>query len=161
MLCKSFLRLPKTSLLLGITFVITILTVGTCWVLSFGTRYLLSSLYTINKWIPTILLDFPGCSAGKNQSANAGDTGEAGLIPGSGGSPGGGNGNLLQYSCLGNPMGRGAWWAIVHGVTKSQTGLNDWAHTHTVLLSMSPFHRWRNWSSGKWISCGYSPPGSY
>ena len=51
-------------------------------------------------------------------AANAGDTGS---IPGSVRSPGVGNGNLLQYSCLENSMGRGAWWAIVHGVTKSQT----------------------------------------
>ena len=51
----------------------------------------------------------------KNPPANAGD---AGLIPGSGRSPGGGNGNSLQYSCLENPMARGAWWATVHGVAK-------------------------------------------
>ena len=51
----------------------------------------------------------------KNPSANAGDRG---LIPGSGRSPGEGNGNLLQYSCLGNPMDRGAWQATVHGVAK-------------------------------------------
>ena len=51
----------------------------------------------------------------KNLPANAGD---AGLIPGSGRSPGVGNGNPLQYSCLGNPMDRGARWATVHGVTK-------------------------------------------
>ena len=54
----------------------------------------------------------------KNSPANAGD---AGLIPGSGRAPGEGNGNLLQDSCLENPMDRGAWWATVHGVTKSQT----------------------------------------
>ena len=51
----------------------------------------------------------------KNPPVNAGDTG---LIPGSGRSPGEGNGNLLQYSCLGSPMDRGAWWATVHGVTE-------------------------------------------
>ena len=54
----------------------------------------------------------------KNLRANAGDPGS---IPASGKSPGEGNGNLLQYSCLENPMNRGAWWAAVHGVTKSQT----------------------------------------
>ena len=47
--------------------------------------------------------------------------GDPGLIPGSGRSPGEGNGNLLQYSCLGNPMDRGAWRATVHGVAKSRT----------------------------------------
>ena len=60
---------------------------------------------------------FPGCSMGKNLPANAQDTGDARLILGLGRSPGGGNGNLLQYSCLGNPIDRGFWWAIVHGVT--------------------------------------------
>ena len=58
----------------------------------------------------------------KNVPANAGD---AGLIPGSGRSPGGGNGNPLQYSCLENPMDRGAWRATVHGVAKSRTRLRD------------------------------------
>ena len=57
----------------------------------------------------------------KNLPANAGDARDAGSIPGSGRSPGEGNGNPLQYSCLGNPMDRGAWQATVHGVTKSQT----------------------------------------
>ena len=47
------------------------------------------------------------------------------LIPWSGRSPGEGNGNLLQRSCLKNPMNRGAWWATVHGVAKTQTGLSD------------------------------------
>ena len=51
----------------------------------------------------------------KNPSPNAGD---AGLIPGSGRFPGKGNGNPFQYPSLGNPMGRGAWWAMVHGTTK-------------------------------------------
>ena len=48
-----------------------------------------------------------------------------GLVPGLERSPGEGNGNLLQHSCLGNPMDRGAWWATAHGVTKSQTRLSD------------------------------------
>ena len=60
-------------------------------------------------------LGFLGGSVVKNLPANAG---EAGLIPGQGRSPGEGNGNPLQYSCLGNPMDRGAWWAAVHGVTE-------------------------------------------
>ena len=59
----------------------------------------------------------------KNTPASAGDLREAGLIPGLGRCPGGGHGNPLQYSCLENPMDRGAWWATVHGVTNSQTGL--------------------------------------
>ena len=55
----------------------------------------------------------------KNLPANAVDTGDMGLIPGSGRSPGEGNGNPPQYSCLENPMDRGAWQATVHGVAKS------------------------------------------
>ena len=58
---------------------------------------------------------FPDGLVVKKLPANAGDLG---LIPELGRSPGEGNGNLPQYSCLENPMGRGAWWAIVHGVTK-------------------------------------------
>ena len=59
----------------------------------------------------------------KNLPANTGDTREVGLIPGLGRSPGGGRGNLLQYSCLENPMDRGAWRATVPGVAKSRTQL--------------------------------------
>ena len=58
----------------------------------------------------------------KNAPSNAKGMG---LIPGSGRSPGGGNGNPLQDSCLGNPMDRGVWQVTVHGVAKSQTGLSD------------------------------------
>ena len=61
---------------------------------------------------------FPGGSEVKVSASNAGDPG---LIPGLGRSPGEGRGNLLQYSCLENPMDGGAWWATVHGVAKSQT----------------------------------------
>ena len=60
-------------------------------------------------------LGFSGSSVVKNPPANGGDSG---LIPGSGRSPGEGNGNSLQYSCLGNPMDRRAWQATVHGVAK-------------------------------------------
>ena len=59
----------------------------------------------------------------KNPPASAGDARDMDLIPGSGRSPGGGHGNPLQYSCLENPMDRGAWQATVHGVAKSQTRL--------------------------------------
>ena len=63
-------------------------------------------------------LGFPGGSAVKNLPANAEDVDS---VPGLGRSSGGGNGNSLQYSCLGNPMDRGTWWATVHGVAKSRT----------------------------------------
>jgi len=65
---------------------------------------------------------FPGGSVVKNLLINAGDMGS---IPGLGRSPGGGNGNPLQYSCLGNPMDRGAWQATVHGVTNATEQLNN------------------------------------
>ena len=71
---------------------------------------------------PSLRPGFPGGSDGKESACNAGD--EC-LIPGSGICPGEGNGNLLQYSCLENPMDRGAWQAAVHGVAKSQTRLRD------------------------------------
>ena len=61
----------------------------------------------------------------KNSPANSEDTRDVGLIPGSGRSPGGGNGNLLQYSHLKNPMDRGARRAIVHRFAKSRTQLSD------------------------------------
>ena len=55
----------------------------------------------------------------KNLTADVGDAGDTGLIPGLGGSSGGGNGNPLQYSCLKNSMDRGAWWATVYGIAES------------------------------------------
>ena len=66
-------------------------------------------------------MGFPGGSDGKESACNAEDTG---LIPGSGISPGEGNGNPLQYSCLENSMDRGSWWATVPGVAKSQTRMS-------------------------------------
>ena len=69
----------------------------------------------------------------KNPPANVGDTGDAGLIPGLGRSPGEGNGNSLQY-CLENPMDRGAWWAIVHGVIEESDTTEQQSHTHTNTL---------------------------
>ena len=67
-------------------------------------------------------MGFPGVSDGKESTCNEGDLG---LIPELERSPGEGNGNPLQYSCLENPMDRGAWQATVHGITKSQTGLSN------------------------------------
>ena len=76
------------------------------------------------------MFGFPKWRSGKESAAIAGDTGDLSFIPGSGKSPGGENGNPLQYSCLGNPMDRGAWWVTVHGVAKIQTQLS----THTVFI---------------------------
>ena len=79
--------------------------------------------------------DFLGGREVKNLPANAGDIRDLGLIPELGRLPRVGNGNPLQYSCLENPMDRGAWWAVVHGVAKNQTLLSTCActltHTHT------------------------------
>ena len=72
-------------------------------------------------------MGFPCSSDSKQSACNEGDLG---LIPGLGGSPGKGNGYALQYSCLENPMDRGAWQATVHGVAKSQTRLSDFQFTH-------------------------------
>ena len=88
----------------------------------------------------------------KNPPANAGDMGS---IAGSGRSPGGGNGNLLQYSCLGNPRDSGAWWAAVHGVTKSRTRLNDFTftfHFHALekeMATLSSVFAWRIQGTGE------------
>ena len=76
----------------------------------------------------------PGGSVGEESACNGGDTGS---IPGSGRSPGGGHGYLLQYSRLENPMDRGAWRATVHRITKSQTQrLSTHMHTHVNCISM-------------------------
>ena len=72
--------------------------------------------------VSIFLKGFPSGSDRKESACNEGDPG---LIPGSGRSPGEGNGNSLQYSCLTNSMDRGAWWATVHGVAKSRMQLSD------------------------------------
>ena len=66
-------------------------------------------------------MGFPSGSVDKESACNAGDTGDVSSIPGSGRSPREGNGNLLQYSCLENPMDRGSWQATVQRVAKSHT----------------------------------------
>ena len=71
----------------------------------------------------TFTLGLPRSLSSKEPSCNAGAVGDVSSIPESGKSPGGEHGNPLQYSCLGNSMDRGTWWATVHGVTKSQTRL--------------------------------------
>ena len=79
---------------------------------------------------------------------------DLGSIPGLGRSPGEGNGNPLQYSCLENPLDKGAWWATVHGVSKSQTGLNDeYFDFHCLQAGLPVQGRWpqslpRGWELG-------------
>ena len=79
------------------------------------------------KWLGSSSRDFPGDSV-----VNNGDTGDSCSILRSGRSPGEENGNLSQYSCLGNPIDRGDWWATVHGITKSQAPLS----THPQIISL-------------------------
>ena len=75
-------------------------------------------------------------SAVKNVPANAGDKRNMSLIPGWGRCPEGGHGNPLQYSCLENPMDRGAWWASDHRVTKNRPSWGDLPCTHSLLSSL-------------------------
>ena len=70
--------------------------------------------------------NFPGGLDGKASAYNVGDPGS---VPGWGRYPGERNGNPFQYSCLENPMDRGAWWATVHGVAKSRTRLSNFTHS--------------------------------
>ena len=89
-----------------------------------------------------LYLGFPDGSAVKEAACDAEDAGKEGLIPGWGRSPGGGNGNLLQYSCLENPMDRGAWWSTVCGVTKD-SDMTKQLNTYTnalirINLSLKP-----------------------
>ena len=111
---------------------------------------------------------FPGCYWGflggsvlKNLLANAGDTKDAGSIPGLGRSSGVGNGNPLQYPCLENSINRGAWRATVHGVAKSQTWLSACVRTHTPTHTYTHTHTdvggdlWLSPASLSWIPWGH------
>ena len=94
----------------------------------------------------------PGCTVVKNLRANAGDTGVTGPIPGSRRSPGGGNSNSLQDSCLKNSMSREAWRATIHGITKSWTHLS--AHTHALkeIQQVTELHKqWKQLESSNKI----------
>ena len=75
----------------------------------------------------------PGGSMTKESTCNVGDAGDMGSVPGSGRSLGGGHGNALQYSCLENPMDRGAWWAMALRAAKSRTRLKELStHAHMI-----------------------------
>ena len=91
-----------------------------------------------------VLLGFPGGSDGKESACSAGDPGS---VPGLGRSPGEGNGCALQYSCLENPMDRGAWQATVHEVTRVRY---NWVINTLVLLNLG-----RNRSSSRWGNVGF------
>ena len=119
--------LPTTSLHLAVTASgnegpnLSFLLCGLSWLSIFPVPPILDEviLWTAVWQLPgCVTFSFPGGSDSKESACNAGDLG---LIPGSGRSLGEGNGNPLQYSCLENPMDRGAWWATVYGITKSWT----------------------------------------
>ena len=100
---------------------------------------------------PQVCKGFPGGSVPKTPPANAGDSGDAGSIPGSGRSPGKGNSNPLQYSWLESLMDRGAWRATIHSVPKNGTQLS----THTrkgrrELSSLSPVHHVKTQDNSHW-----------
>ena len=106
----------------------------------------------------------PKASRGSENKVSACNTGDLGLTPGSGRPPGEGNGNLLQDSRLENPMDRGAWWAAVHGVTKSQTQPSDFIF---FFFLKQPRKRWslklplliqkdRRWVQSSRVSRGLS-----
>ena len=95
-------------------------------------------------------MGFPGVTVLKNPPANEGNLGS---IPGSGRSPVEGNGNPLQYSCLGNPMNRGVWRGSVHGVAKSWTWLSTHTHKSWLLPPPSRFSR-------VWLSAAQQAPPS-
>ena len=87
----------------------------------------------------------------KNPPANVGDIKDAGSIPGLGRSPGGGHGNPLQYSCLENPMDRGAWWVTAHGVTQSWIPMKQLTHTRQPKDARAAcLVKWQ-WANGQFL----------
>ena len=121
--------------------------------LSFTISQSLLKLMSIESVMPSNHL-FPCGSDSKEFACNAGDPG---LIPWSGRSPGGGNGNPPQYSCLENSMDRRAWWATVHGVTKSLAWLSTGTHT---IPTKQPTEKWPNVriSTGQGEACLQAEP---
>ena len=85
----------------------------------------------MHRYVYTYIEIFENFSGGSDGTASVYNAGDPGSIPGSGRSPGEGNGNPLQYSCLENPMGGGAWEATVLGVAKSRTQLSNFTFTFT------------------------------
>ena len=93
------------------------------------------SLITLYDCVCVSLFLYLGFPGGSDNKASACHVADLSSIPRLGRSPGEGNGNPLQYSCLENPMDRGAWWAIVHRVTKSQTRLSEFTSLHMYQTS--------------------------
>ena len=109
--------------------------------------------WTLELFLVTVYLVLPWWPRGKESACSAGGARDMSLISRSGRSPGGGHGNPLQYSCLQNPMDRGAWWATVHGVAKSWTR-PKWlsTHVHTVYLGIEGKSlKWENQPSSRYL----------
>ena len=115
------------------------------WSLNHWTTYGVRSVVKghLTRKVPSYdLLGFLGSTTWevvKNLPVNEGDIRDTGSIPGSGRSPGGGHGSPLQYSCLGNPMDRGAWRATVYGIAKSQTWLKRLSRHTKQFIIFKPF----------------------
>ena len=105
----------------------------------YGLHYIKTNMYierfSIYLSLHSLSTIYISCgSAAKESACQCGDTRDTGSIPGLGRSPGEGNGNLLQYSCLENSIHRGAWWATVHGVT--ELDMTECVHMHASNLKM-------------------------
>ena len=100
---------------------------------------------------------FPGSSVGKKSTCNAGDPSS---IPGSGRSTGEEISYPLQYSCLGNPMDRGAWQARIHGITKSQIQLSNYTAMTTISTILQYFYNLHEWNK-KWQLSPVFLPGKF
>ena len=102
---------------------------------------IMSITYSLGVWFDVFIFDYiwcvqnelPGDAVVKKPPANAGDSGDLGSIPGLGRSPGEGNGNPLQYYCLGNPMDRGAWWVTVQWMAE-ELDLTEWLSKHAQCI---------------------------
>ena len=108
---------------------------GAWWAAVYGVTQSRTRLKRLSSSSSKGIQCIPGSSSVKNPPAVPGatcSTGDPGSIPGSGRSPGEGNGNLFQYWCLENLMDRGAWWATIHAIAKSRTQLSDFTSLHNI-----------------------------
>ena len=115
--------------------------ISLCWSISYVCKYVCIYVLVHFLFIYSLFRAFQVVLVVKNLPANAEDIRDAGLIPGLGRSPGEGNGNPFQYSCLDNPMDRGAWRATVYGVTKRWTRLKQLStHIHHLCMYVFIMH---------------------
>ena len=130
--------------------------------LNYHKIHLMEILVTLWRLSPLVNELCKGLS-GKESACNAGDAGDTGSIPGLGRSPGEGNGNLLQLSCLKNPMDRGAWWATVHGVTKRWTQVSTYSlRSFSSVQSLSRVQLFATpWTAARQASLPISSSQSY